>query len=101
MKVSACPVWQSCCKATASCTALHNKPPTTQELWTLLASASSNPSGIPQKILDEKAEEMRQKKVMEEEINVNPSAVPAGPLPTAKIPAHREATRSLKPTSML
>ena len=54
------------------CTALHNKPHTTQELWTLLASASSNPSGIPQKILDEKAEEMRQKKVMEEEINVSP-----------------------------
>ncbi len=63
--------------AGASCARAHARA-REQELWTLLASASGNPSGIPQKILDEKAEEMRQKKVMEEEINVSPGSVPAG-----------------------
>jgi hypothetical protein len=42
-----------------------------QELWVLLHSASSNASGIPQQILDEKAEEMRKKKEMQDAINVS------------------------------
>lgn len=37
-----------------------------QELWALLASASSMASGIPQQILDEKAEELRKKKELQE-----------------------------------
>lgn len=36
----------------------------------MLHSASQNPSGIPQKILDEKAEEIRAKKEKQTEINV-------------------------------
>lgn len=39
-----------------------------KELWVLLASAASNPSGIPQQFLDEKLEEARQRKVEEERI---------------------------------
>jgi hypothetical protein len=42
-----------------------------QELWEMLHSASQNPSGIPQKILDEKAEEIRAKKEKQNEINVS------------------------------
>jgi hypothetical protein len=41
-----------------------------QELWEMLASASENTSGIPQSILDEKAEEIRAKKERQNEINV-------------------------------
>lgn len=44
-----------------------------QELWEMLHSASQNPSGIPQKILDEKAEEIRAKKEKQNEINVRSS----------------------------
>ncbi|KAK9828569.1 hypothetical protein WJX72_000810 [[Myrmecia] bisecta] len=40
-----------------------------KELWGLLVSAASTPSGIPQKLLDEKAEELRKKKEMEDQIN--------------------------------
>lgn len=35
-----------------------------KELWSLLISAQSNVSGIPQQFLDQKAEETRLKKVM-------------------------------------
>ena len=41
-----------------------------QELWGLLASASQNPSGVPQRLLDEKAEELRKKKETQDRINV-------------------------------
>ena len=41
-----------------------------QELWVLLHSACGNASGIPQMILDEKAEELRKKKEMQDAINV-------------------------------
>lgn len=34
-----------------------------KELWELLLSAQANPSGIPQQFLDEKAAELRAKKV--------------------------------------
>jgi hypothetical protein len=34
-----------------------------KELWELLMSAQTNPSGIPQQFLDEKAAELRAKKV--------------------------------------
>lgn len=44
------------------------RPP--QELWGLLASASQNPSGVPQRLLDEKAEELRKKKETQDRINV-------------------------------
>lgn len=44
-----------------------------QELWVLLHSASNTASGIPQQILDEKAEEMRKKKEMQDAINVSTS----------------------------
>ena len=42
-----------------------------QELWILLASAAATNSGIPQRLLDEKAEELRKKKELEEQINVS------------------------------
>ena len=48
-----------------------------QELWNLLASASETESGIPQKLLDDKAEELRKKKEMQDQINV--SHGPAAP----------------------
>lgn len=47
----------------------------------MLHSASQNPSGIPQKILDEKAEEIRAKKEKQTEINVSyppPLGLPPG-----------------------
>ena len=43
-----------------------------QELWTLLASASEQPTGIPQKILDDKAEELRIKFEAQKAITVSP-----------------------------
>lgn len=49
----------------------ENRFPTAcQELWVLLNSANQNQSGIPQQILDEKAEELRKKKEMQDAINV-------------------------------
>ena len=42
-----------------------------QELWTLLASASEHPTGIPQKILDDKAEELRIKNEAQKAITVS------------------------------
>ena len=42
-----------------------------QELWNLLASATETESGIPQKLLDDKAEELRKKKEMQDQINVS------------------------------
>ena len=42
-----------------------------QELWVLLASAAENPSGVPQRLLDEKAEELRKKKETQDRINVS------------------------------
>jgi serine/arginine repetitive matrix protein 1 len=41
-----------------------------KELWTLLASASANESGVPQQLLDEKAEELRAKREKEAAIQV-------------------------------
>lgn len=43
---------------------------TSQELWTLLASASEQASGIPKKILDDKAEELRIKNEAQKAIQV-------------------------------
>ena len=43
-----------------------------QELWVLLASASEQPTGIPQKILDDKAEELRIKFEAQKAITVSP-----------------------------
>ncbi|CAD7698880.1 unnamed protein product [Ostreobium quekettii] len=40
-----------------------------KELWTMLASACEKKSGIPQQILDEKAEEIKRKKGMQDQIN--------------------------------
>lgn len=40
-----------------------NTPRFMKELWELLLSAQANPSGIPQQFLDEKAAELRAKKV--------------------------------------
>lgn len=42
-----------------------------QELWVLLASASEQPTGIPQKILDDKAEELRIKFEAQKAITVS------------------------------
>lgn len=42
-----------------------------QELWALLASACSTLSGIPQSILEAKAEELRKKKEVQDQINVS------------------------------
>ena len=42
-----------------------------QELWTLLASASEQASGIPKKILDDKAEELRIKNEAQKAIQVS------------------------------
>ena len=51
-----------------------------QELWGLLASASQNPSGVPQRLLDEKAEELRKKKETQDRINVRCCLrLPTGP----------------------
>ena len=43
---------------------------TSQELWTLLASASEQAIGIPKKILDDKAEELRIKNEAQKAIQV-------------------------------
>ncbi|GMH33068.1 hypothetical protein BSKO_00902 [Bryopsis sp. KO-2023] len=40
-----------------------------KELWAMLASASTTASGIPQQILDEKAEELRKKKEIQDKKN--------------------------------
>lgn len=45
-------------------------PPPPQEFWGLLLSANRTGSGIPQKFLDEKAEEIRKRKEEEERIQV-------------------------------
>lgn len=42
-----------------------------QELWTLLASACEQTSGIPKKILDDKAEELRIKNEAQKAIQVS------------------------------
>ena len=42
-----------------------------QELWTLLSSACETASGIPQKILDDKAEELRIKNEAQKAIQVS------------------------------
>lgn len=55
-----------------------------QELWSLLASAASTESGIPQKLLDEKAEEIRQKKERQDQINVTPPPTLAAALAANK-----------------
>ena len=44
-----------------------------QEFWQLLVSACKTGSGIPQKFLDEKAEEIRKRKEEEERIQVRGS----------------------------
>ena len=41
-----------------------------QELWTLLISANQTGTGIPQKMLDEKAEEQRKRREEEERVQV-------------------------------
>lgn len=46
-----------------------------QELWSLLASASTTDSGIPQSILDKLAEELQQKKDIQDAINVRLSTL--------------------------
>ena len=46
-----------------------------QELWTLLASASEHPTGIPQRILDDKAEELRIKNEAQKAITVSAKLV--------------------------
>ena len=48
-----------------------SRSPAMQELWSLLASAGQNPSGVPQRLLDEKAEELRRKKEPQDKINVS------------------------------
>ena len=45
-----------------------------QELWTLLASACEQASGIPKKILDDKAEELRIKNEAQKAIQVSSSS---------------------------
>ena len=49
-------------------------PPSPQEFWSLLVSACQTGSGIPQKFLDEKAEEIRKRKEEEERIQVGAEA---------------------------
>ncbi|GMH43577.1 hypothetical protein BSKO_11499 [Bryopsis sp. KO-2023] len=49
---------------------IHNKLQAQKELWAMLASASTTASGIPQQILDEKAEELRKKKEIQDKKNV-------------------------------
>jgi hypothetical protein len=44
--------------------------PPEQELWLMLASAAGNDSGIPQAILDAKAEEVRKRKEVQDAITV-------------------------------
>ena len=39
-----------------------------RELWDMLVSANANPSGIPQKFIDEKAAELRQQKAVADEL---------------------------------
>jgi hypothetical protein len=56
-----------------------------QELWEMLSSASENPSGIPQSILDEKAEEIRAKKERQNEINVRPAFLLRSPGPCLRL----------------
>lgn len=51
--------------------------PLEQELWLMLASAAGNDSGIPQAILDAKAEEVRKRKEVQDAITV--SSEPASP----------------------
>ena len=52
----------------------HSAAPTfahgTQELWTLLISANQTGTGIPQKLLDEKADEQRKRREEEERVQV-------------------------------
>lgn len=58
--------------------------PPEQELWLMLASAASNDSGIPQAILDAKAEEVRKRKEVQDAITVRrrqPSPCLPAPLP--------------------
>ena len=50
-----------------------------QELWLLLASAAENQSGIPQKLLDDQAAKIAQKKEMQEKINVSSTALETEP----------------------
>ena len=45
-----------------------------QELWTLLNSACEQTSGIPKKILDDKAEELRVKNEAQKAIQVRPQS---------------------------
>ena len=45
-----------------------------QELWVHLHSANSSQSHIPQQILDQKAEELRKRKEISDQINVSAHA---------------------------
>ena len=53
---------------------VYQQHETMQELWALLASASTTESGVPQAILDEKAEELRKRKEAQDQLNVGISA---------------------------
>ena len=55
-----------------------------QELWQLLISANQTGTGIPQRFLDEKAEELRRQKEEQERVQVGPPlAAKPGSLPAA------------------
>lgn len=67
--------------------------PGRQELWSLLASASTTDSGIPQSILDKLADELQQKKDIQDAINVR--------LLTSCRAAHLQASAHLNTSSQL
>ena len=62
----------------------------------LLHSAANNPSGVPQRLLDEKAEELRKKKETQDRINVSAHrAMHCSPLASLHVPPGARSSRSL------